>query len=165
MKTLTAAGIASALDAQRGVDHGIPLKLIFSAANIPVVQLSLHNLMNPVQHLVAGRALEALRDQDVLIIGTGMSFHNMRADANPQFGPASGAFDDWLTKAVEPNPQALSLTFELGIGARCPSSPPGPRRRTSDTTNDCCWSRWQGRGSQGVVRPRAGSHALNVHLW
>jgi aromatic ring-opening dioxygenase catalytic subunit (LigB family) len=57
----------------------IPLKLIFPEANIPVVQLSLHNSLGPIQHLEAGRALETLRDLDVLIIGSGMSFRNMRA--------------------------------------------------------------------------------------
>ncbi len=104
---LDSAGIANASHAHRGFDHGmfIPLKLIFPQANIPVVQLSLHDSMNPALHLQAGRALEPLRDQGVLIIGSGMSFHNMRAYGNPQYGPVSDAFDDWLTRAVESSPQ------------------------------------------------------------
>ncbi|MDR3451210.1 MAG: class III extradiol ring-cleavage dioxygenase [Rhodoferax sp.] len=123
VKMLTTAGIASAPDAQRGFDHGmfIPLKLIFPEANIPVVQLSLHNSLDPARHLEAGRALEALRDQDVLIIGSGMSFHNMRAYGNPQYGPVSDAFDDWLTTAVESSPQeryALLANWEQAPGAR-----------------------------------------------
>ena len=71
VKTLSAAGIASAPDAQRGFDHGmfIPLKLIFPDANIPVVQLSLNDSLDPEQQLKTGRALESLREQDVLIIG------------------------------------------------------------------------------------------------
>ena len=107
VKTLTAAGVTSGADASRGFDHGmfIPLKLIFPQANIPVVQLSLNQSLDPVQHLAAGRALEALRDQDVLIVGSGMSFHNMRAYGNPKYGPVSDAFDEWLTKAVESAPQ------------------------------------------------------------
>lgn len=106
VKSFTAAGIASALDAKRGFDHGmfIPLKLIFPDAQIPVVQLSLHNSLDPLKHLEAGRALETLRDQDVLIIGSGMSFHNMGAYGNPQYGPVSDAFDAWLTQAVESSP-------------------------------------------------------------
>lgn len=121
--TLSAAGIASALDAQRGFDHGmfIPLKLIFPQANIPVVQLSLHNSLDPAQHLEAGRALQTLRDQDVLIIGSGMSFHNMRAYGNPQYGPVSDTFDAWLTQAVESNPQErerLLTHWEQAPGAR-----------------------------------------------
>lgn len=107
VQTLSAAGIASTPDAQRGFDHGvfIPLKLVFPQADIPVVQLSLNDSLDPVQHLVVGGALQTLRDQDVLIIGSGMSFHNMRAYGNPQYGPVSDAFDAWLTKAVESSPQ------------------------------------------------------------
>jgi aromatic ring-opening dioxygenase catalytic subunit (LigB family) len=106
VKTLNAAGIANASDTQRGFDHGmfIPLKLIFPQANIPVVQLSLNDSLDPEQQLITGRALEALRDQDVLIIGSGMSFHNMRAYGNPQYGPVSDVFDAWLTRAVESSP-------------------------------------------------------------
>lgn len=121
--SLSAAGIASASDAGRGFDHGmfIPLKLIFPQANIPVVQISLHNALDPEQHLEVGRALETLRDQDVLIIGSGMSFHNMRAYGNPQFGPISDAFDDWLTQAVESSAQErhrLLANWEQAPGAR-----------------------------------------------
>ena len=103
---LDEAGIACASDAQRGFDHGmfIPLKLIFPAADIPVVQLSLLDSLDPARHLEVGHALESLRDEDVLIIGSGMSFHNMRAYGNPQYGPVSDAFDDWLTRAVESTP-------------------------------------------------------------
>ena len=129
VKTLTAAGVTSAPNAQRGFDHGmfIPLKLIFPKANIPVVQLSLHASLDPTLHLDAGRALEALRDQDVLIIGSGMSFHNMRAYGNPQYGPVSDAFDTWLAKAVESSPRErdrLLANWEQAPGARhC--HPPG----------------------------------------
>jgi len=123
VKKLTAAGITSAPDAQRGFDHGmfIPLKLIFPEANIPVVQLSLHSSLDPARHLAAGHALDTLRDQDVLIIGSGMSFHNMRAYGNPQYGPVSDAFDDWLTKAVESAPKEryrLLANWEEAPGAR-----------------------------------------------
>lgn len=100
---LQAAGIESGADAQRGFDHGmfIPLKLMFPEADIPVVQLSLHSSLDPVQHLQTGRALQSLRDEDVLIIGSGMSFHNMRAYGNPQYAPISDEFDNWLTQAVQ----------------------------------------------------------------
>jgi aromatic ring-opening dioxygenase catalytic subunit (LigB family) len=107
LATLGAAGIACASDAQRGFDHGmfIPLQLIFPQANIPVVQLSLNDSLDPTQQLQVGRALQGLRDQSVLIIGSGMSFHNMRGYGNPQYGPISDAFDTWLTAAVEATPQ------------------------------------------------------------
>ena len=111
VQALQSAGIASAADGQRGFDHGmfIPLLLMFPQANIPVVQLSLHQSLDPARHLQVGRALQTLRSQDVLIIGSGMSFHNMRAYGNPQYSPVSDAFDDWLTQAVQSNPQEREL--------------------------------------------------------
>lgn len=95
-------------DPNRGLDHGafIPLKLMFPDADIPVVQLSLRHDLDPIAHLQAGRALEPLRDEGVLIIGSGMSFHNMRGYGDPQFGPISDQFDHWLVNAVTaPQPQ------------------------------------------------------------
>jgi len=102
MASLNAAGIASATDVQRGFDHGmfIPMLLMFPKADIPVVQLSLHNSLDPQLHLAVGQALQHLRSQDVLIIGSGMSFHNMRAYGNPQYSPISDVFDAWLTNAA-----------------------------------------------------------------
>jgi aromatic ring-opening dioxygenase catalytic subunit (LigB family) len=90
----------------RGFDHGmfIPLMLMFPNADIPVVQLSLRNDLDPSAHLEAGKALESLRDEGVLIIGSGMSFHNMRAYGDPRFGPVSDEFDRWLGGAVEAAP-------------------------------------------------------------
>jgi aromatic ring-opening dioxygenase catalytic subunit (LigB family) len=105
---LQSQGIPAQQDAKRAFDHGvfIPLKLVFPHADIPVVQVSLHNSLDPVQHINTGRALQALRDEDVLIIGSGMSFHHMCAYGNPQYAPISDEFDDWLTHAVQAEPKA-----------------------------------------------------------
>ena len=104
---LQAQGIPAQQDDKRGFDHGvfIPMKLMFPDADIPVVQLSLHTSLDPAHHLHTGRALQVLRDEDVLIIGSGMSFHNMRAYGNSQYAPISDVFDDWLTQAVQAEPQ------------------------------------------------------------
>lgn len=107
-RRLQAAGWDAQADASRGFDHGmfIPLKLMFPDAQVPVVQLSLRQSMDPRVHLEIGRALAPLRDEGVLIIGSGMSFHNMRAYGDPRFGPVSDVFDDWLTQTVQsPAPQ------------------------------------------------------------
>lgn len=100
---LKEAGLPSALDARRGYDHGVfvPLKVAFPEARVPVVTLSLAASLNPEMHLKAGRALAPLRDEGVLIIGSGMSFHNLRAYFRPEIAERARAFDAWLTKAVE----------------------------------------------------------------
>lgn len=98
---LDAAGLPTAEDSDRGWDHGVfvPLKLVTPGADIPVVQLSLRADLDPAAHLAAGRALAPLRDEGVLIVGSGMSWHNM-AGFSPAFTERSAAFDRWLESAV-----------------------------------------------------------------
>jgi aromatic ring-opening dioxygenase catalytic subunit (LigB family) len=104
---LETAGFSSSLNFSRGYDHGIfvPLKVAFPVAEIPVVPLSLAvspaGELDPALHLAAGRALEPLRDEGVLIVGSGMSFHNLRAYMRPETLERSRAFDAWLTEAAE----------------------------------------------------------------
>lgn len=100
-------GIAAGVDPGRGYDHGmfIPLKLVFPDADIPVIQMSLRQDLDPLAHLEAGRAIADLRDQGVLILGSGMSFHNMRGYGDPRYTPLSAEFDAWLTATVEGGPE------------------------------------------------------------
>jgi aromatic ring-opening dioxygenase catalytic subunit (LigB family) len=108
---LESQGLATAEDPGRGWDHGVfvPLKLVTPDADIPVVQLSLRSDLDPTAHLAAGRALGALRDEGVLIIGSGMSWHNMRG-FSPAFTERSAAFDRWLEQAVaEPGARDAAL--------------------------------------------------------
>lgn len=106
---LSAAGIASASDDRRGLDHGvfIPLKVAFPDADIPVVQLSLVGGLDPAAHLALGRALAPLRREGVLIVGSGMTAHNMRRFRwdNTGLDPDSVRFDEWLGEAVEAEPE------------------------------------------------------------
>jgi aromatic ring-opening dioxygenase catalytic subunit (LigB family) len=111
---LAAAGLPQAEDAQRGYDHGmfIPLMLMAPDADIPVVQLSLRAGLDPAEHVAAGRALAPLRDEGVLVIGSGMSYHNMRGYGRPESGPVSDRFDAWLTETValtDPDARAEAL--------------------------------------------------------
>ncbi len=101
------ANLPSRANPSRGFDHGmfIPLMLMFPKADIPVLQLSLRTDLDPKVHLQAGQALTTLRDEGVLIVGSGMSFHNMRGYGDPRFGPISDEFDHWLTDAVQGEPQ------------------------------------------------------------
>lgn len=111
---LGAAGFATGVDETRGFDHGtfIPFKLIYPDAEIPIIQLSLKTGLDPAEHLRAGRALAALRSEGVLIVGSGMSFHNMRG-FTPAFTEASRRFDAWLTEAVSaPAPTLRNALLE-----------------------------------------------------
>ncbi|WP_304163986.1 class III extradiol ring-cleavage dioxygenase [Phenylobacterium aquaticum] len=99
---LAEAGFETDLDAERGYDHGVfvPMMLSYPDADVPVLQLSLQQDLDPAQHLAIGRALEPLRDEGVLIIGSGMSFHNLRTLRGPTGDAGSEAFDAWLTAAA-----------------------------------------------------------------
>ena len=108
---IESAGMPARLDAERGFDHGTfcPLVVMYPEADIPVVQLSLRAALNPAEHLALGRALSPLRDEGVLIIGSGLSYHNLRA-----LGPAgkapSAAFDQWLQDTlIEATPVERSI--------------------------------------------------------
>ncbi|MDH5391839.1 MAG: dioxygenase [Gammaproteobacteria bacterium] len=98
---LTSSGIDVRLDNQRGFDHGVfvPLKIMFPAAQIPCVQISLLNELDPQKHIDIGKALSSLRDDNILILGSGFSFHNMAAFFHPGNAEADEknlAFEHWL---------------------------------------------------------------------
>jgi aromatic ring-opening dioxygenase catalytic subunit (LigB family) len=99
---LAKAGLKAEVDPARGFDHGVfvPLKVAFPEAEIPTVALSLDGSLDPELHLAAGRALAPLRDEGVLIVASGMSFHNLRAYFQRETLEASRAFDAWLTETV-----------------------------------------------------------------
>lgn len=101
---LEGKNIDARLDNQRAYDHGtfVPLMLMYPAADIPVVQLSLLASLDPAAHIAIGKALAPLREQGVLIVGSGMSFHNMRAffSGYPAVKGKSETFDNWLTETL-----------------------------------------------------------------
>ena len=96
------AGIAARLDPARGFDHGtfVPMAVMYPDASVPVLQLSLKRGLDPQQHLAAGRALAALRNEGVLIIGSGSSYHNLRM-LGPESKEPSAEFDDWLGHTLD----------------------------------------------------------------
>ena len=108
---LAASGIPCDEEPERGLDHGvfIPFKLIYPDADVPVVQLSLNRNLDASTHLSLGRALVPLRDEGVLIVGSGMSYHNLRDlfSSDPRSTSAAAEFDAWLNEAVtESDPAA-----------------------------------------------------------
>lgn len=93
--------IPARINQERGYDHGvfIPLKLMYPDADIPCLQLSLISGLNAGAHLALGKALRDLLSENILMIGSGFSFHNMRAFASqstiePDHG--NNAFQNWL---------------------------------------------------------------------
>lgn len=110
---LGVAGLPTAIDPHRGFDHGVfvPLKVAFPGAEVPVVQMSLHASLDPALHLAAGEALAPLRREGVLVLGSGMSFHNLRAMGDPRVAGPSREFDSWLSEAAgaEPEDRAARL--------------------------------------------------------
>lgn len=119
---LEAAGFATAADDARGYDHGtfVPLKLTYPEADMPTVQLSLVTGLDPVEHLRLGRALAPLRDEGVLLLGSGMSYHDMRGFFRGGAAGPSRAFDAWLGETV-----ALPEAERDGRLARWSEAPSG----------------------------------------
>ena len=101
-KLLADAGFQTDVESKRGLDHGVfvPFMLIYPNADVPILQLSLQSSLDPTLHLALGQALATLRDQGVLIVGSGMSYHNLADMFSGRGAAAATAFDAWLGDAV-----------------------------------------------------------------
>lgn len=100
-KVLTQRGLNTSLDEKRGFDHGlfVPLKIMYPEANIPCLQLSLVQGLDPEEHINIGRALQNLNYNNLLVIGSGFSFHNMQAffaPDTPELKAQNESFENWL---------------------------------------------------------------------
>lgn len=119
---LEKAGIAAATDDQHGFDHGVfvPFLIIDPAGSIPAVMLSLRQDLDPAAHIATGAALEPLRDENILIVGSGSSYHNLGRffDGNEQ---VAATFDDWLVEAVTA-PDAKTRNAKLIAWEKAPNA-------------------------------------------
>lgn len=94
-------GIEAENTAERGFDHGlfVPLKIMYPEADIPCVQVSLIKGLDPAEHIALGRCLAGLKDKNILVLGSGFSFHNMKAFFSPSTAAIKSmneSFEQWL---------------------------------------------------------------------
>ena len=118
VQLLTQAGITCNTEPTRGLDHGTwaPLILAYPKAEIPVVQLSIQYRQSPQMHWQLGQALGPLRQEGILIIGSGSATHNLAAMDGDYHAPPPvwvSKFDDWLAKTIEQNWGALMQYRQL----------------------------------------------------
>jgi len=121
---LSDAGIATGIDAGYGLDHGawVPLRILFPAADVPVLQLSVQPELGARHHYALGAALASLANENILIIASGHMTHNLRDYMRPPAGerPAADtrAFREWVhTRLMSGSNEAL-LDWEHAPGAR-----------------------------------------------
>ena len=101
LELIQGAGLKAKLNTEQGFDHGTfsPLFAMYPKADMPIFQVSLNASLDPKAHLALGRALAPLRDEGVLIVGSGLSYHNLR-NYGPQAKTPSKAFDQWLQETL-----------------------------------------------------------------
>jgi 4,5-DOPA dioxygenase extradiol len=107
----------AAHDTHRGLDHGawVPAMLGWPEADIPIFQLSVQPEQSPAHHIALGRKLSALREEDILVMGSGSAIHNLRAlvrggeASEPE--PWAQEFDDWLAETVEKGDEAALADY------------------------------------------------------
>jgi aromatic ring-opening dioxygenase catalytic subunit (LigB family) len=121
---LEAAGLPCRSDAHRGLDHGVfvPMHCMYPQADMPVVMLSMQTGYDPQAHFRAGQALAPLREDGVLIVGSGLTYHDMRGFGSPAATPVAQAFEAFLARTVsEPDPEqrrAALMDWTAGPQAR-----------------------------------------------
>jgi aromatic ring-opening dioxygenase catalytic subunit (LigB family) len=96
------AGLPCEGDAARGLDHGafVPMHLMYPQADVPIVLLSLKASYDPAEHIRAGQALSALRDEGVLIMGSGLTYHDMRGFGSDAATAVAQTFEQFLARVV-----------------------------------------------------------------
>jgi aromatic ring-opening dioxygenase catalytic subunit (LigB family) len=119
--------VPARIDPARGFDHGlfIPLKMMYPEADIPALQLSLLHSLDPAAHLALGKALRGLMQENILVVGSGFSFHNLRAfsfEGTAAPDPANEAFQDWLIEVCTGPLSQAEREQRLLAWAKAPSA-------------------------------------------
>ncbi len=99
---LTHAGLDCREDPDQGFDHGtfVPLGLMYPNADVPIVLLSLKSSYDAAEHVKVGQAIASLRDEGIQIVGSGLTYHNMRGFGRDESAPVAEAFEAWLRTAI-----------------------------------------------------------------
>ena len=131
---LKKAGLPCDVDPTRGLDHGawVPLRLMFPDGGVPIVQLSIHQGLDPAYHVALGEVISDVRETGVLVLGSGGAVHPL---GNPQASLGPGAptddwaleFNTWLTHAVTSGDREVLSTIVPSL--RMPARP--TRTRTT----------------------------------
>lgn len=102
MELLRGAGLQVDADATRGFDHGtfVPLSIMFPKADVPIVMLSIKSDFDPDEHLRVGHSLTSLRHEGVLIIGSGLTYHNMMGFGRRESTAVATVFENYLNSAI-----------------------------------------------------------------
>ena len=106
------AALTGAVQAEYGLDHGawVPAMLGWPAADVPIFQLAVQPHADPAHHIALGRKLSGLREEGILVMGSGSATHNLRRlvrggpDMPPE--PWAKSFDDWVADKVEAGDEA-----------------------------------------------------------
>ncbi len=120
---LDAAGLQCGEDVTRGFDHGtfVPLGLMFPQADVPIVLLSMKSNYDPDEHIRAGQALLPLRDEGVLIIASGLTYHNMRGFGRSESMAVSETFEAYLNDAIS-TPDVVARLDKIRHWERAPAA-------------------------------------------
>jgi aromatic ring-opening dioxygenase catalytic subunit (LigB family) len=151
---LAAGGFDSAADAERGFDHGtfIPLKVMYPRANVPTVQLSILRSLSPSEHMAIGQGLAPLRDEGILIVGSGMSYHDLPSLMRRSGRVASEEFGAWLDEAATAEPQTRTERLREWTSA--------PRARQAHPREDHLLPLMVAAGAAGSDRGRRAFNGL-----
>ena len=149
---LAAGGMPTGLEPRRGFDHGTfsLMHTLYPEAAVPLVQLSMKADFDPVEHMKVGELIAPLRDEGVLIVGSGFSFHDTRAIMNGQGKVTSATFDQWLNETlVSSSPEERRR--RLGDWSSAPAARAAhPARRPSDSADGGGRRRRRRRGRPGL---------------
>lgn len=166
---LSSAGFSPALDADRGLDHGVfvPLKIMYPDADIPCVQVSMLANLDPSAHIALGKALAPLDREGILVIGSGFSFHNMRAFFPPApraVDEGNVAFEAWLVETCSADMPEAERARRLVDWAAAPSARYCHPREEHLLPLQVCYGMAQ-RACSAYFQPHILHKQSSMYLW